>query len=251
MSNTPALTDTRDMKCIHDAFRRALGDAPDQIASVEDGDSEKAQNLASYLGEVLWLLHAHHDGEDELLYPLLVERVPESKDLFSRMEAQHAAGALRIEAAQEAAERFGKSGSTEDGEALASACRSLLDEVAGHLTEEEAEVVPIASRTVTPEEWGAPPAHESSRTTRGRDCGFRSVSPPRCSPTTCESTCSPTSRHPYLRCGSASVRTPSPKRWRRSAAPAPDRPDHLTGAVSPGASPQVLTVSVGTARASP
>jgi hemerythrin-like domain-containing protein len=159
MSNTPALTDTRDMKCIHDAFRRALGDAPDQIACVEDGDSEKAQNLASYLGEVLWLLHAHHDGEDKLLYPLLVERVPESKDLFSRMESQHAVVALRIEAAQEAAERFGKSGSTEDGEALASACRSLLDEVAGHLTEEEEEVVPIASRTVTPEEWGALPAH--------------------------------------------------------------------------------------------
>ena len=38
----------------------------------------------------------------------------------------------------------------------------LLDEVAGHLTEEEEEVVPIASRTVTPEEWGALPAHTLS-----------------------------------------------------------------------------------------
>jgi len=159
MSNAPELTDTRDMKWVHDAFRRALADAPGQIASVEDGDTERARNLASYLGEVLWLLHAHHNGEDELLYPLLAERVPESKDLFSQMEAQHAAVALRIEGAQEAAERFGKSGSTEDGQALASACRSLLDEVAGHLTEEEEEVVPIASRTVTAEEWGALPAH--------------------------------------------------------------------------------------------
>lgn len=162
MSTTPALTDTRDMKWVHDAFRRAFGDAPGQIASVEDGDTERAQSFASYLGEVLWLLHAHHEGEDELLYPLLEERVPESKDLFSRMEAQHAAVTLKIEAAQEAAERFGKSGSTKDGEALASACRSLLDEVARHLTEEEEEVVPIASRTVTPEEWGALPAHAFS-----------------------------------------------------------------------------------------
>lgn len=163
MADAPALTDTRDMKWVHDAFRRGLGDAPGQIASVEDGDTERAQNLASYLGEVLWLLHAHHNGEDELLYPLLAERVPEAKDLFSRMEAQHGAVTLRIEAAQQATERFGQSGSTEDGEALASACRSLLDEVSGHLTEEEQEVVPIASRTVTPEEWGALPAHVLSQ----------------------------------------------------------------------------------------
>lgn len=158
MSNTPELTDTRDMNWVHDAFRRALTDAPGQIASVGD-DTERAQNLASYLGEVLWLLHAHHEGEDELLYPLLADRVPESKDLFSRMEAQHAAVALKLAAAQAAAERFGKSGSTEDGAVLTSALRSLLDEVGGHLAEEEEEVVPIASRTVTPEEWGALPAH--------------------------------------------------------------------------------------------
>lgn len=75
------------------------------------------------------------------------------------MEAQHVAVSSGNENALEAAERFGKSGSTEDGEALASACRSLLDEVEVHLTEEEEEVVPIVSRTVTPEEWGALPAH--------------------------------------------------------------------------------------------
>jgi hemerythrin-like domain-containing protein len=163
MSNAPALTDTSDMKYMHDAFRRALEDAPGQIASVEDGDTKKAQILASYLGEVLWLLHAHHEGEDELLYPLLVVRVPESKDLFSRMESQHAAVGLRLEEAREAVERFEISGSAQDGEGLASACRSLFDEVAAHLDEEEAEVVPIASRTVTPEEWGALPAHAFSQ----------------------------------------------------------------------------------------
>jgi hemerythrin-like domain-containing protein len=159
MSNPPALADTRDMKYVHDAFRRALKDAPGQIAAVKEGDIEKAQRLASYLGEALWLLHAHHEGEDELLYPILFERAPESKELFARMESQHAAVASKLETAREAAERFGKSGSAEDGEALASACRALLDEAAGHLTEEEAEVVPIAARTVTPEEWGALPAH--------------------------------------------------------------------------------------------
>ncbi len=159
MTDTPALTNTSDMKFVHDAFRRALDDAPEQIASLEGADAAKVQNFASYLGEVLWLLHAHHGGEDELLYPLLVERAPESKDVYSRMESQHSAVASKIAAAELAAESFGRSGSKEDGEALASACVSLRDEVASHLIEEEEVVVPIASRTLTPEEWGALPAH--------------------------------------------------------------------------------------------
>ncbi len=159
MSGTRPLTDTRDMKCVHDVFRRALGDAPSQISAVDDGDTEKAAFFAAYLAEALWLLHAHHDGEDVLLYPLLAEREPEESGLFSRMEAQHVSVTSAVQAAERATERFGESGSKADGDALASACRSLLDELDGHLTEEEDQVVPIASRTVTPEEWGALPAH--------------------------------------------------------------------------------------------
>lgn len=160
---TAPLIDTRDMVCVHDVFRRAFADAPRQIASVRDGDAERAQCVAGYLAEVLWFLHAHHNGEDELLYPLLVERAPESGALFSRMETQHLAVATSIQAAEQAAERFRRSGSTGDGDALASACNSLIDEVAVHLTEEEVEVLPIASRTITPEEWGALPGHALSR----------------------------------------------------------------------------------------
>ena len=162
------LTDTRDMTCVHDVFRRALADAPGQVASVADGDTDRAEKVASYLCEVLWFLHAHHSGEDELLYPLLVERAPESGKLLSRMESQHVAVAASIEFAKQATERFGKSGSTDDGEAVEVACRSLLDEVAVHLTEEEVEVLPIASRTIAPAEWGALPGHVLSQYTGTR-----------------------------------------------------------------------------------
>ena len=164
MSNegSPAM-DTRDMIWVHDAFRRAFADAPGQIASVRAGDADRAQYLAGYLSEVLWFLHAHHDGEDQLLYPLLAERAPETAALFTRMEDQHQAVAGSIEDAEQAAERFGRSASTEDGEVLAAACRSLIDAASDHLTEEEAEVLPVAARNITPEEWGALPAHALSR----------------------------------------------------------------------------------------
>jgi steroid delta-isomerase-like uncharacterized protein len=164
MSHDPMpSTDTRDMACVHNVFRRALTDAPGQLACVTDGGTQTAEQLGTYLGEVLWLLHAHHSSEDELMYPLLVERVPESKDLFARMDAQHVAVAASVEYARQAAEALAKSGSTDDAQALADACRSVLDEAAGHLSEEEAEVVPIASRSMTSAEWGALPGHVLSQ----------------------------------------------------------------------------------------
>lgn len=155
-------TDTRDMIWVHNLFRRALADAGAQVASVQESDTERASLVASYLGEVLWLLHSHHGAEDLLLYPLLVERAPEFGELYSRMEAQHSAVASRIDKAREAAAVFGGSGSAVDGEALARACRSLLEEVDVHLKQEEVEILPIASRTVTAAEWGAMPEHAFS-----------------------------------------------------------------------------------------
>ena len=156
------LTDTRDMLAVHDAFKRAFEDAPGQLASVDDGDVERARYLADYLSEVLWLLHVHHESEDELLYPLLSERAPEERELFSRMEAQHAGLVSSPQAAERAAERFGRSGSAVDGQALASACESLRESLVEHLDQEEKEVLPIAARCVSPPEWGALPAHALS-----------------------------------------------------------------------------------------
>ncbi len=163
------LTDTRDMICVHDALRRALADAPEQIASVNDGDTERAQRVASYLGEALWFLHAHHSGEDDLLYPLLVERAPEFRDLFSRMQAQHVAVAASTESAEQAAERFENSRSTDDGEALAAACRSVLDEASGHLKDEELEVLPVHGPLRPPN--GVRCRDTSFRSTPGREYG--------------------------------------------------------------------------------
>ena len=151
------LTDTRDMIAVHDAFKRALGDAPSQLASVRNGDIERAWYFADYLGEVLRLLHAHQVGEDELLYPLLSQRAPEAQDLFSRMKAQHAAMLSSLDAAEHATERFGSSGSVTDGQALSSVCEWLPETLVEHLDAEEKDVLPIAARCLSAPEWGALP----------------------------------------------------------------------------------------------
>ena len=162
MADNPMSTDTSDMVAIHDTFRRAFGDAPGQIQSVSDGDKARARLIADYLGEVCWLLHAHHEGEDQLLYPLLRERAPEHTDLFEHMESQHAAVANSLERATGAIETFGASGAAADGREAADACESVLAVTADHLSEEEESVLPIAALVISPPEWGALPAHAMS-----------------------------------------------------------------------------------------
>jgi hemerythrin-like domain-containing protein len=163
VADDPVLTDTSDMIAIHDTIRRAIRDAPGQIKAVGDGDTQRARRVAEYLTEVFWLLQVHHEGEDELLYPLLEERLPQHKELFSRMEAQHASVCTGLDRAARATEKFGASGSAADGRVAADACESLLAPISEHLLDEEVNVLKLASRVISPPEWGALPSHALSQ----------------------------------------------------------------------------------------
>ena len=153
------LTDVGDMAYVHQAFRRGLGEARSQLSFINDGDIPRAAHFADYISELLWLLHAHHAGEDELLYPLLVERVPAEAELFARMDAQHSSVESSLHTAEAAAATYRHSGLSADAAALADACEVLLTLLDTHLTEEEVEVLPVAARSITPEEWGQLSGH--------------------------------------------------------------------------------------------
>lgn len=159
MSDTQGeLTDVSDMYGVHEAFRRGLRDAPAQ-AEASIGEPERAQRFVNYLLDLLALLHAHHEGEDEVLYPLLVERVPEQRALFAEMDAQHQGVTSSLESCTAAARAFGASATRGDAESLASACDTLGSILESHLGDEEVQILPIAAVWVTPEEWGRLPAH--------------------------------------------------------------------------------------------
>jgi hemerythrin-like domain-containing protein len=157
------LTDTRDMLGVHRALDRALREAPSQVAAVEDADLESARRLAAYLEDVMWLLHVHHVGEDELLYPLLAERAPEAASLCARMEEQHGDIAASVAAIDDAIKGFGASAAARDGAGLSALLLSMADTLAEHLAEEETDVLPLAAVHLSPEEWGALPGHAMSR----------------------------------------------------------------------------------------
>jgi hypothetical protein len=153
------LTDTSDMPLVHQAFRRGFGEARSQLGFIDDGDKERAAHFAAYMADLLFLLHAHHHGEDVLVYPLLVQRVPEQSALWARMEEQHGSVESNVDAAKEATAAYGASASSADADALADACEALLARLEVHLGEEEDDVLPFVARAVTQEEYSQLPGH--------------------------------------------------------------------------------------------
>jgi len=84
-----ALTDTSDMIQLHRVFRESLGAAAPLVGSVPPGDAARAEVVGSYYANVLALLHSHHEGEDELVWPKLVDRAPEDAETIRRIAGQH------------------------------------------------------------------------------------------------------------------------------------------------------------------
>ncbi|MHB8719542.1 MAG: hemerythrin domain-containing protein [Candidatus Dormibacteria bacterium] len=152
-------TDTSDMLIPHGLFRSALTSAAGIIEQVGAADRERCGAVSSYLDNVLRFLDAHHGGEDAIIWPLLGERCPQAAELLARMEGQHAAIHELRDRAGATLEGWAASADPADGRRLAASLASLAAEIEVHFGEEETEILPLASRHISPEEWGGLPGH--------------------------------------------------------------------------------------------
>jgi hemerythrin-like domain-containing protein len=147
------ITDTRDMVLVHRVFRREFGLLPLMVRGVADEDTTSASRVFRHATEMIDALHHHHQNEDELLWPRLLQRAPLDAGLAERMEAQHKIiGELltRAEAALPTWQRTARAG---DGDALAGDLGELHARLEEHLDEEETHVLPIVGQNITPTEW--------------------------------------------------------------------------------------------------
>ncbi len=142
---------TEEMAVIHRIFRRGFPMMAELVRQTPVGDTARSEPIAAHLDFLLNGLHNHHSGEDESIWPRLLERVALQTELITRMEKQHEVVAERSERVRTLLETWRRSPA--DSQALATALDEFTAALVVHLDEEEAYVVPLIRAHITAEEW--------------------------------------------------------------------------------------------------
>ena len=151
--------DVRDMAIVHRTFRSAYEESARLVRAAPTPSPGRVTFLADHIDFAIAALHHHHEGEDELLYPKLIERVPEQAPMTEHVEHEHLLIKTALDEASAACAAWRQQPSAETGEALAAALDHLNQVVQPHLDDEEQKVVPLAAVTLTQKEWDAMGKH--------------------------------------------------------------------------------------------
>jgi hemerythrin-like domain-containing protein len=154
MSKSSSMADSRDMIVLHNMFRREFKAIPGLVIDVPEGARARVAVVADHVAWMVTFLHAHHEGEDQLVWPKLLERIPAEIDsLIHTMEAQHAGLARALNSLDARAAEWRSTAAAEERGAVADAATALLPPIAEHLDLEEKQVLTLIDRYLTDEEW--------------------------------------------------------------------------------------------------
>jgi hemerythrin-like domain-containing protein len=143
--------DTRVMGIVHSALRRDLLRLHLVLAAGPVPDDHRVE-LADHALWMMEFLRHHHETEDSVLYPFVVDHNPDSAPMVARMNEDHHLIEPRITAFEEAAHAL-RDGTPGSQKQLEFALTGLSDVLLPHLEREELEMMPIVSASVTEGEW--------------------------------------------------------------------------------------------------
>ncbi|MER7752791.1 hemerythrin domain-containing protein [Kitasatospora sp. NPDC097643] len=146
---------TREMAMIHQVFRRESRLLAELVQEVRPGDTERSRILAEHWRQYAVGLHAHHTGEDEMLWPVLLPHLDLDAEQVLAMEAQHHGLSAGIEEVRGLVERWESRALTEDRDELVAALHRHHRQLCAHLDEEEREVMPLVALHVNEKQWQA------------------------------------------------------------------------------------------------
>ncbi|RZT27147.1 hemerythrin HHE cation binding domain-containing protein [Kribbella sp. VKM Ac-2569] len=149
--NAVKASDPWEMALIHRVIRRGFEQARAHVLAA--GAESRAAAVAAYVDFQLDGLYAHHSSEDELLWPLLLERAELSAGLIHRMEQQHAAVHEAVDSARDAVTAWRTTPTAAGADSLSTALETVSARLAEHLGEEERDVVPLIATHITQAEW--------------------------------------------------------------------------------------------------
>ena len=154
MSKTEPMADSRDMVVIHDMFRREFSAIPALVRGVPDADPARVAIMADHVEWMVTFLHSHHEGEDMLVWPRLLERAPAETDpLIFTMESQHVGLAEALDSLGAKAVDWRRTGAAAERDLVADAATELLPRIAEHLELEERKVLSLIDKYLTEKEW--------------------------------------------------------------------------------------------------
>jgi hemerythrin-like domain-containing protein len=148
------LVDVRDMIVVHTALLREFRLAATAVRAVDPEDVRRAAVVGAHLSFLGDLLHHHHLGEDELLWPRLEERVPERvAPLLESMHQQHAGIDAALRRVTTTLTAWTADAGVASRHELAEALTELHTRLVEHLDLEEREVLPLAASHLSESEW--------------------------------------------------------------------------------------------------
>ena len=144
------------MIVVHTAMLREFRLAPQCVARVPAGAHRAARRVNAHLELMCDLLHHHHAGEDELLWPpLRALLTADGQARLDEAEAQHTDIDAALRLVNTARHRWTDLGDDGSRDELIAALHHLHGLLVTHLDTEERELLPLAAAHLTPGQWAA------------------------------------------------------------------------------------------------
>lgn len=160
--------DASGMAEIHRAFKAGFRDGVVFVEAVADGDAAHAQVVAEHLHLYSTALHSHHEFEDQDLWGKLRDRAPACALHVDRMQSQHAAMLVQLNALDAALPAWRSSGSRTDSQPVLAALAGINSALDEHLPDEETKIVPVMEEVLTQPEVDAASKHGRRATPKGQ-----------------------------------------------------------------------------------
>ena len=140
------MADVSEMYLVHTMLRREFSLLPDLIRGADRNDAKRRALIGAHAQLLCQILHSHHESEDLVLWPLLLERAEsEATEIVAVMGEQHQAiAAAHDEAVHRLGDwcRFGR-----DAEGFATVLDELVQALTEHTAPEEKAVLPVAEKS--------------------------------------------------------------------------------------------------------
>ncbi|MEZ5185495.1 MAG: hemerythrin domain-containing protein [Candidatus Nanopelagicales bacterium] len=136
---------------IHDSLRRDLGRLGAAVSTPMT--DERRTVLCSHATWVLDVLHHHHVGEDEGVWPLVLSKRPDLQPLMDQMETEHDELATASDRLRQALSRYAADGSEPARQAVVAAVQDMMSATLSHLEHEERETMPLVLDTLDAGDW--------------------------------------------------------------------------------------------------